>query len=165
MDTIENQRRLQAEKIIQWKRRVPYGDLITERGQNAREYGFGHGTTMYDSVFVLGEVKVGRNCWIGPNVILDGSGGLTIGDWVCIDANCQIYSHDSSDRFVSCGTLPDKRSPTVIGNGVFIGPNCVVSMGVTIGSHVKIGVGSWVKSDVPDNSVAYGVPAKVIRSP
>ena len=35
-------------------------------------------------IMIIGDVKVGKNTWIGPNVILDGSGGLEIGDYVCI---------------------------------------------------------------------------------
>jgi hypothetical protein len=68
----ELQRRLQAEKRSQWNRCVSFGDLVTDRTENAAALGFGAGTTMYDNVLVLGKVKVGANCWIGPG------GGLTI---------------------------------------------------------------------------------------
>ena len=153
--------RLQSEKIEKFKRRVSVGDLLTERGDNAKLYGFGEGSTMYDSVLVIGDVKVGRNCWIGPNVILDGSGGLEIGDWCCIDAGAQIYTHDSSDRFVNMGQGSDPRKPTKIGSGVFIGPQSVVTMGVTIGDRVKIGAMSFVNKDVPSDSTAFGAPARI----
>jgi hypothetical protein len=71
---------LSQEKLKKFKRRVSVGDLLRERVDIAHEYGFGEGTIMYDNVLVLGDVKVGKNVWIGPNVILDGSGGLEIGD-------------------------------------------------------------------------------------
>jgi carbonic anhydrase/acetyltransferase-like protein (isoleucine patch superfamily) len=79
-------RRLQEEKMARFKRRVSVGDLLTDRWENARQYGFGEGTSCYDNVLVLGDVKVGKNTWIGPNVILDGSGGLEIGDYCSIIA-------------------------------------------------------------------------------
>src|SRR5215475_11536630 len=74
-------------KKQQFNRRVSIGDLLTERAGNAAAYDFGEGTTMYDNVLVLGNVKVGKNTWIGPNCILDGSGyELRIGDWCDISA-------------------------------------------------------------------------------
>ncbi len=88
------QRRLQREKLEGFKRRVPFGDLITDRWENAQEYGFGTGSSSYDNVLILGDVTVGNHTWIGPNVILDGKGGLTIGDHCAISAGVQIYFHD-----------------------------------------------------------------------
>jgi len=151
---------LSRRKMQQFNRRVSIGDLLTERSENASIYGFGEGTTMYDNVLVIGNVKVGRNCWIGPNVTLDGTGGLEIGDWVCIDSGVQIYTHDSSQRFVNLGKGTDPRSPTKIGSGVFIGPQTVIAMGVTIGDGVKIGAMSFVNKDVPSGSTAFGIPVK-----
>ena len=154
------QRSLQRQKIKTFARRVSFGDLVTDRAQNAKEYGFGEGTTCYDNVLILGDVKVGKNCWIGPNVVLDGAGGLEIGDFVCITAGAQIYSHDSSRRFVNFGKTSDPRSPTKIGSGVYIGPQAVVTMGVTIGDRVMIGAMSFVNKDVPSGSTAFGQPAR-----
>lgn len=157
------QKSLQKEKRARFSRRVPFGDLITERSDNAAEYGFGEGTTCYDSVVILGDVKVGKNCWIGPNVLLDGTGGLEIGDYVCIDSGVQIYSHDSSQRFVNFGRTEDPRAPTQIGSGVFIGPNVLITMGVSIGDRVMIGAMSFVNKSIPSGSVAFGSPARVTR--
>ncbi len=66
---------LTVRKKQQFDRRVSVGDLLSDRTDNAAAYGFGDGTTMYDNVLVRGDVKVGRNTWIGPGCILDGSGG------------------------------------------------------------------------------------------
>lgn len=157
------QKSLQKEKRTKFSRRVPFGDLMTERSENAAEYGFGEGTTCYDSAIILGDVKVGKNCWIGPNVLLDGTGGLEIGDYVCIDSGVQIYSHDSSRRFVNFGKTEDPRAPTKIGSGVFIGPNALITMGVSIGDRVMIGAMSFVNKSIPSGSVAFGSPARVTR--
>lgn len=154
--------RLQSEKIEKFKRRVSVGDLLTERGDNAKLYGFGEGTTMYDNVLVLGDVKVGKNCWIGPNVILDGSGGLlTIGDNCSIDSGAQIYTHDSVRWALSGGTAPYEKANTTIGSFVFIGPNSVIAKGVTIGDRVAVGALSFVNKDIPSGMKAFGQPARV----
>ena len=64
---------------------------------------------MYDNVLVLGDVIVGRNTWIGPGCILDGSGGgLEIGDWCSISAGVQIYTHNTVNRSISLGSEADR---------------------------------------------------------
>ncbi|MCP5149471.1 MAG: acyltransferase [Chromatiales bacterium] len=165
-DTLLGDLRLLASELSarmrrEWNRRLPLGDLINDRWQIASDYGFGEGTSCYDSVVVIGDVKVGRDCWIGPNVILDGSGGLVLGDWCCISAGAQIYSHDTIERYTSLGAKPARKAPTRLGDGVYVGPQAVISMGVTIGSRAVIGANSLVRSDIPDGSRAWGTPARV----
>ena len=53
--------------------------------------------------------------------------------------------------------------PITIKDGVWIGGNSTILMGVTIGENAVIGAGSVVTHDIPDNAVAVGNPAKVIR--
>jgi acetyltransferase-like isoleucine patch superfamily enzyme len=144
-------------------RRVSVGDLLTDRWQNARDYGFGEGTSCYDNVLIIGDVRVGKNCWIGPNVVLDGSGGLSIGDYVDISAGVQIYSHDTAARVRSAGVAAIERAPTRIGSRVYIGPQTVISKGVSIGSDVTIGAMSFVNADIPDGATAWGIPARSRR--
>jgi acetyltransferase-like isoleucine patch superfamily enzyme len=156
---------LSLKKRAEFNRRVSVGDLLTERSDNAAMYGFGEGTTMYDNVLVLGEVKVGRQTWIGPGCILDGSGGgLEIGDFCSISAGVQIYTHHTVDRSITLGFAPVAYAPTRIGNGVYIGPNTILQMGLTIGDKVVIGANSFVNRDIPSGSVAFGSPARIQRS-
>jgi acetyltransferase-like isoleucine patch superfamily enzyme len=156
---------LQLEKIRKFKRRVSFGDLISERDEIAAAYGFGKGTTCYDNVLVLGDVAVGRDTWIGPNVILDGSGGLSIGDNCSISAGVQIYSHDTVEWATSMGKTPVEHAPTAIGSGVYIGPNSVIQMGVGIGDRATIGAMSFVNSNIPEGARAWGAPARVVKEP
>lgn len=54
-----------------WKRTLPFGDYVVDRWEKAKELGFGEGTSCYDSVVIIGDVKVGRDTWIGPFVSYD----------------------------------------------------------------------------------------------
>ena len=153
---------LAARKKRQFNRRVSIADLLSERHENAAAYGFGDGTTMYDNVLVLSEVSVGRNTWIGPGCILDGSGGgLEIGDWCSISAGVQIYTHNTVNRSITLGDKPVDYAPTKIGHGVYIGPNAVIQMGVTIGDRAVIGANSLVNRDIPAGAKAFGSPARI----
>src|SRR4051812_33496613 len=158
------QRSLQRDKFLKFQRRVPWGDLITERTENAKEYGFGEGTSCYDSAVILGDVRVGTNTWIGPNVVLDGlGGGLVIGDYCAISAGVQIYTHHTVRWCVTLGRAPKMHSrATVVGNGVYLGPNSVVGLGVTIGDCAVIGALAFVNKDIPARSKAWGCPAVVV---
>ena len=53
--------------------------------------------------------------------------------------------------------------PITVGNDVWIGGNCTILPGVTIGNNVIIVAGAVVTKDIPDNCIAAGVPAKVIK--
>jgi acetyltransferase-like isoleucine patch superfamily enzyme len=82
---------LRDNKKIKHDRFLPMGEYFGDRWARAEYYGFGEGSSVYDSAIIIGDVRVGKNTWIGPNVILDGSGGLTIGDFCTISAGVQIY--------------------------------------------------------------------------
>lgn len=153
--------RLTADMRARHDRRVPLGDLLTDRWQTARAYGFGAGSSCYDNVLILGDVRVGENTWIGPNCILDGSGGpLVIGDWCSISAGVHIYTHDTVRRSTSLGAEPIDKAPVSIGSGVYIGPNSVVARGVSIGDKAVIGAMSFVDRDIAAATRAWGCPAR-----
>ena len=148
-----------------YRRTLPFGDYISDRWDKAQTLGFGEGTSIYDTAHVFGDVTVGRNTWIGPFTILDGSGGLAIGDNCSISAGVQIYSHDTVEWAVSGGVAPYSYAPTRLGNNCYIGPNCVIAKGVTIGDEAIIGANSLVLSDVPARAKAYGTPARCMSEP
>lgn len=147
-----------------YNRSVPLAEELTDRWERARFLGFGDKTSIYDSALVLGDVRVGRNTWIGPNCILDGSGGLEIGSHCSIASGCHIYSHDTVEWALSGGKSAYQRKPTRIGDACYLGPHSVVTAGVTIGDHCLIGALSLVNRDVPDNTIVAGTPARVIGS-
>ena len=155
-------RELRVEMRARFKRHVSAQDLLSDRWETAREHGFGEGSSCYNNVLILGDVTVGASTWIGPNVILDGSGGLTVGSHCDISAGAQLYSHHTVKRVTSMGEAPVEYAPTVIGDGVYIGPNAVIQKGVTVGDRAVIGAMSFVNRDVPPGVMVCGVPARVV---
>ena len=152
----ERRARVDAE----FERTLPFGDYVVDRWEKARALGFGEGTSIYDSAHVFGDVTVGRNTWIGPFTILDGSGGLTIGDNCTVAAGAQIYSHDTVEWAISGGKAEYIRAPTHIGSNCYVGPNVVIAKGVSIGDGTVIGANSLVLNDLPAGSKVGGSPAR-----
>ena len=153
---------LRKNKNDDHKRVLPFGDYFVDRWEKAEYLGFGKGSSVYDNVVVIGKVKVGENTWIGPNVVLDGSGGLEIGSHCSISAGTQIYSHDTVGWAVTGGKKPYEYSKTVISNNCYIGPNVIIQKGIRIGESVTIGSNSFVNQDIPSFSKAVGNPIKIL---
>jgi acetyltransferase-like isoleucine patch superfamily enzyme len=153
---------LRQDVASRWNRTLPLGDYLVDRWEKARRLGFGEGASIYDSSLILGDVKVGAQTWVGPFTVLDGSGGLEIGDHCSISAGVQIYSHDTVDWATSGGSAEARRARTRIGSNCYIGPNTIIAKGVTIGDGCVIGAMSLVLDDVPAGSKAYGVPSRVV---
>jgi acetyltransferase-like isoleucine patch superfamily enzyme len=118
--------------------------------------------TIYNSATLIGDVNIGEKTWIGPNCMLDGTGGLTIGRYCSIAQGCQLLSHDSILWALSGGKSKYEYASTKIGNCCFLGVNVVVIKGVSIGDHCLIAAGSIITKDVPAYSIMAGVPAKAI---
>ena len=119
------------------------------------------GTEYNDFCIIYGNPKIGKNTWVGFHTLIDGSGGLEIGENCSIASGVHIYTHDSV-RWAINGLKKDgkhiDRKPVKIGNNVFIGANSIILKGVTIGDKSIIGAGTIVNKDIPSNSVVYGNP-------
>ena len=142
---------------------LPLDEEQSDRWERAKELGFGKGTSIYANSYVYGTVKVGKNTWIGPFTILDGSGGLEIGDYCSIAPGVQIYTHDSVMWAVSGGKHIVKREPVKIGNCCYIGPNTTIAKGVTIGDRVIVGANSFINKDVVSDVKISGNPATMMK--
>ena len=92
---------------------------------------------------------------------------MQVGDTVKTTNGVQFITHDGGMHVLrNLGWLKnaDKFGKITVGNNVFIGNRCLILPGVAIGNNVVIGAGSIVTKDIPDDSVAVGVPAKVIEN-
>ena len=128
--------------------------------------------------------SVGKNPSVFPEFHCDSGFNIHAGDDFLANYNVTILDvgpvHFGNNVMIGPGTLiatvnhpisPEGRrlhrgimKPVAIGNDVWIGGNVTIVPGVTIGNNVVIGAGSVVTTDIPDNSLAVGDPAKVIRS-
>lgn len=148
----------------QFQRSLPFNEEISDRWERARKLGFGKESSIYDSSLVFGTVKVGQNCWIGPFTLIDGSGGLEIGNYCTISAGVHIYTHDNVKQTLSSGKFPIERQQVTIGNNVYIAPNAIITKGVSIGNCCVIGANAFINRDIPNNAIVLGQPGKVVGS-
>ncbi len=124
-----------------------YGNSFLETGSNAR-------------------ISIGTRTHIQPGCHLHAHiSNIEIGECVEIAANCGFFSYDHGTVLGQLimeqplGSKGDIR----IGDGAWLGYGVTVLQGVTIGAGAVIGAGSVVSRDIPENAIAAGVPAKVIR--
>ena len=90
---------------------------------------------------------------------------ITLGNNVHIVGGTVFIPHDGGTLILR-DKVPDLEltSPITIGDNVYIGSRCIIMLGVNIGSNVIIGAGSIVTKNIPDNSVAVGIPARKIKT-
>jgi len=84
-------------------------------------------------------------------------------------ANVKFITHDGGVNVLNAlgffdGKRMDNMAPIVIGDNVYIGMGAYIMPGVTLGNNVIIGANAVVTHDIPDNSVAVGIPAQVIKN-
>jgi acetyltransferase-like isoleucine patch superfamily enzyme len=118
------------------------------------------------------QLNISNHVWIGHFSLLDGLGGIVIGEGVHIASHCCIYSHSSQNAIRLLGNkyieVPAEKRPgyiikkVTVGEFTFIGTSSIILPGVTIGKGCIIGAGSVVTKDVPDFSVVAGNPSKII---
>ena len=101
------------------------------------------------------KLKLGYKTDIGAFTYINARNGVIIDDYVQIGSHCSIYS---------VSTIDNKGGEVILKKGCRIGSHSVIMPGVTIGENSIIGAFSFVNIDVPDNTVAVGVPAKVIKN-
>ena len=108
--------------------------------------------------------EIGKNCYFNHHLSIGDGGKVDIGDNVIVGPYVGIYTAqhplDSQERMDGWQTVQDIS----IGNNVWIGANVTILSGVSIGDNVVIGAGSVVTKNIPANSLAYGVPCKVVRT-
>lgn len=107
-------------------------------------------------------IKVGENVFINACCHFQDHGGVVIGD------NCQI-GHNVVFATLNHELNPETRqytypAPIVLGKNVWIGSNCTILQGVTIGDNAVVAAGAVVTKDVPSNTVVGGVPARHLKN-
>lgn len=134
---------------------------------------FGDGAEIRPGAYVVvcSKVSLGRRVIVRPGCMFfadprpEGA-GITIEDDVMLGSGVHIYVNnhifdDVKRPIIDQGHSPSE--PVVIRRGAWIGANCVLLPGVTIGENAVVGAGSVVTRDVPAQVIAAGNPAKTLR--
>jgi maltose O-acetyltransferase len=135
-------------------KKIYYKNIVKNCGRNLRVYGSANMKNPQNITF-------GNNVSLNDNIYLNGMYGITIGNNVSLSANCILVSTGLKKNKIIQGKREHMGKKIIIGNNVQIGTGAIVLPGVIIGNNVIIGAGSVVTKEIPDNSIAYGVPAKV----
>ena len=104
-------------------------------------------------------IEIHPGATIGKRLVIDHGMGLVIGETAEIGDDCLIYH---GVTLGGTGKETGKRHPT-IGNNVLIGTGAKVLGPITIGSGSRVAANSVVLKDIPENSTAVGIPARVVR--
>lgn len=153
------------EKFLKEKfnRSLSFQDGLFDRFERAKNLGFGEGASIYNSALIFGNVSVESKTWIGPYVIIDGSGGdVRIGSYCSISAGVHIYSHDTVMWALSGGKKPYYQKSVCIGSNTYIGAQSIIKAGIEIGNHCLVGANTFVNKSIPNNSIVVGNPCKII---
>jgi UDP-2-acetamido-3-amino-2,3-dideoxy-glucuronate N-acetyltransferase len=135
-------------------------------GLRSRRSGGRNQTSIWHFRHILGEVRIGRNCSFGQNVM--------IGPWVTVGNNCNIQNNVSlyagvtleDDVFKNVvnprSAIPRKSEfkPRLVKRGATIGANATSVCGHAIGSYAFIAAGAVVAEDAPDFALVMGIPAR-----
>ncbi|MBE9469354.1 MAG: N-acetyltransferase [Bacteroidetes bacterium] len=132
----------------------------------------GDGTKIWQFCVIFSYAKIGKNCNICANVLIENK--VIIGDDVTVKSGVQIWDGVTVENKVFIGPnvtftndlIPRSKQSFVqyetnIGEGASIGANSTIIAGNNIGKHAFIGAGSVVTKDIPNNTVWYGNPAKL----
>lgn len=167
----DNKPRLWVRLLINpFKHKKSKGSIIRSRTRMDvfpfNRFEIGRRSTIEDFVTInngVGDVIIGEESIIGIGSVIIGP--VTIGNNVMLAQNIVVsgLNHGYEDPDVSPSLQKEVRKQIVISDDVWIGANCVITAGVTIGKHVVIGGGSVVTKSIPDYCVAVGNPARIIK--
>jgi len=155
--------KLRNERVIKRNRIDPFEELIFDRWEKAKFVKAKKGASIYHNNYITGKISIGKNTWVGPFTVLDGVGAkLRIGKYCSISSGVHIYTHNTVKWALSGGKARKETDQVTIEDYCYLGPYVVVGQGVKIGKCSVIGAHSFVNSNIPAFSIAYGIPAKVI---
>lgn len=99
-------------------------------------------------------LTLGKNTDIGAFTYVNAKNGVVIEDDVQIGSHCSVYS---------ASTIDEKKGKVVLKENCKIGSHSIIMPGVTVGKNTIVGAFSFVTKTIPDNVIAYGIPAKVVK--
>lgn len=128
------------------------------------KFNMGDWNVLHNDMLLMAEqhLYIGHNCWFGQNTILDGAGGLVIGNGVRVGMYSQVWTHVASGEQIEGCTLYSKRE-TIIEDDVWLVGSCIVGSGLKLGWRSVALINSVLTKDtLPDRAYA-GSPAKLME--
>lgn len=113
-----------------------------------------------------GRIRFGKNTSVGSNSIIVSMDGVELGESVLTAGACNLSAGSYHFEDIDAPVMDQgvyTKGPIRIGSKAWLGTGVIVLDGVTIGVGAVIGAGAVVTKDIPDNSIAVGIPAQVIR--
>ena len=107
---------------------------------------------------LLTGIEIHPGATIGRRVFIDHGMGTVIGQTAVVGDDCTLYQ---GVTLGGTGKTRGKRHPT-LGRGCVVGTGAAVLGDIVLGDNVKVGAGSVVVRDVPDNCTVVGIPARVV---
>ena len=137
-----------------------------------KRFSFGRNVVLYGNVYLdahgdRGLIDIGDRSHVDQFCVLYGQGGLSIGNDCGIASAVVIYTQSNQDVMrdgTPVTSQPTRFAPVTIGDGVWIGAKVCILPGVCVGERSVLGAGAVVLRDIPANSTAHGVPAKVVET-
>lgn len=117
-------------------------------------------------MFQFGQnIFIGDYCYINHGCVILDTARVTIGSKTILGPNVQLLCTDHDKNALNGGDRSKELlvKPITIGENSWIGGGAIILPGVTIGDNVTIGAGSVVTKSIPSNTVAFGVPCKVVE--
>jgi acetyltransferase-like isoleucine patch superfamily enzyme len=104
-----------------------------------------------------GRIRIAGACAFGQNTVMHGGGGISIGRYVIVGAQCYFIASNHAYRSPELPIMlqGDYRKGISIGNNVWIGGGVVILDGVTVGDNAVIGAGTLVSRDVPEGTLLF----------
>lgn len=123
----------------------------------------GEGTKVVGPIYNTGKLIVGKNCWLGKNLTVNGNGTVIIGDNCDIapEVTFQTGGHKIGTAERRAG--PGEKYTIEVGNGCWICSRATIVRSVRVGAGSVVAACACVTKDVESNILAGGVPAKTIR--
>lgn len=143
---------------------ISFGNGVVIGNVESPDYFSGY--SLFSTRSSSARIKIGNGVWINNSIsLICNASIISIGDNTLLGYNVEILDSD----FHPISPLARKKKhlesfPVIIHENVWIGSNVKILKGVTIGTNSVIGNGSIVSTDIPENAVAAGAPAKVIKN-